>query len=184
MNDLYLAMAHLLDYPGCNFLDSVTRCRTLDPSTPLQAFLNQVEDMGIVRLQEIYIETFDFHAETSPYIGHHLFGEEIRRSLFMAELRGRYREHGVAENSELPDHLASVLRFLGASQAGEERSELIHACLIPAIRHMLHALRADNPYAPVLQAILLVSQQETTAMTPDGEIAWIPSCSSSFPTSR
>ncbi len=183
MNDLYAAMAQLLDYPGRDFLGSITRCRELDPGAYLQAFLDQVEHMGIARLQEIYIDTFDFHAETSPYIGHHLFGEEIRRSLFMAELRGRYRECGVLEDSELPDHVASVLRFLGATQASEERSELIHACLIPAIRHMLHALQADNPYTSLLQAILLVSQQEA-AVTSGGEIAWIPSCSSSFPTSR
>lgn len=187
MNDSYAVIAHLLDYPGPDFTKNVARCRTSCPDEIhplLQAFRGRVQDLGVARLQEIYIETFDFHAETSPYIGHHLFGEEIRRSLFMAELRGRYRECGVVENSEVPDHLANVLRFLGATQPGEERSELIHACLIPAIRHMLPALQPDNPYTPLLEAILLISQQETTSVTPDGEIAWIPFCSSSFPTSR
>lgn len=187
MNDSYAVIAHLLDYPGPDFTKNVARCLTSCPDeihALLQAFRGWVQSLGVARLQEIYIETFDFHAETSPYIGHHLFGEEIRRSLFMAELRGRYRECGVVENSEVPDHLANVLRFLGATQAGEERSELIHACLIPAIRHMLHALQPDNPYTPLLEAILLIAQQEIKAVTPDGEIAWIPFCSSSFPTSR
>ncbi len=185
--NLYSAMAHLFDYPGVNFLDNTIGRLTLgsgEGHSLLQAFRARIEDLGISRLQELYIETFDFHAQTSPYIGHHLFGEEIRRSLFMAELRGRYRECGLAENSELPDHLANVLRFLGATDAGEERSELIHACLIPALRHMLAALQLDNPYTPLLQATLLVSQQENTSISRDGENAWIPFCSSSFPTSR
>ncbi len=187
MNDLYALMAYLLDYPGADFTDNIVRCLASGSGEVLpllQAFCGRVQNVGIARLQEIYIETFDFHAETSPYIGHHLFGEEIRRSLFMAELRGRYRERGLVENSELPDHLGNVLRFLGATRAGEERSELIHACLIPAIRHMLRALQPDSPYTPLLQAILLMAQQEATAVTSDGEIAWIPFCSSSFPTSR
>ena len=187
MNDSYAMIAHLLDYPGHDFLESITGSLRLGPGaveSHLHAFLHQVEHLGIARLQEIYIETFDFHADTSPYIGHHLFGEEIRRSLFMAELRGRYRECGVVENSELPDHLANVLRFLGITEAGEERSELIHACLIPALQHILRAFKPDHPYTPLLQAILLISEQESTAVSPAGEIAWIPSYSSSFPTSR
>ncbi|HEU5404006.1 MAG TPA: molecular chaperone TorD family protein [Terriglobales bacterium] len=186
MTDLYAAVARLLDYPGPEVMED-GRCLALSSGEAhrlLQAFRTAAQDLGIARLQETYIETFDFHAETSPYIGHHLFGEEIRRSLFMAELRGRYRECGVVENSELPDHLASILRFLGAMPAGEERVELIHACLIPALRHMLAALKPDNPYSPLLQAIVLISQQEATAVTPDGEIAWISFCSWSFPTSR
>jgi nitrate reductase delta subunit len=187
MNDSYTVVAHLLDYPGADLVDDIVRCLACGSGEgrPLfQAFRDRVQTLGVDRLQEIYIETFDFHAETSPYIGHHLFGEEIRRSLFMAELRGRYRECGVVENCEVPDHLANILRFVGATQAGEERSELIYACLVPAIRHMLQAIKAENPYTTLLQAILLICRQETNAVTPDGEIAWMPFCSSSSPTLR
>jgi nitrate reductase molybdenum cofactor assembly chaperone NarJ/NarW len=191
MDDSYTVMAHFLDYPEGDFVENIVRYlpRGSGDHLLLQAFRDQTQTLGVDRLQEIYIETFDFHAETSPYIGHHLFGEEIRRNLFMAELRGRYRECGMVENSEVPDHLANVLRFLGATQtsstqAGEERFELIYACLVPAIRHMLQAMKAENPYTTLLQAILLICKQETTAVTPDGEIAWMPFCSSSSPTLR
>ncbi len=191
MNDSYTVVAHLLDYPEADFVENIGRSLALvSCDRPLlQAFRDRVQTLGVDRLQETYIETFDFHAETSPYIGHHLFGEEIRRSLFMAELRGRYRECGMVENSEVPDHLVNVLRFLGAAetsstQTGEERSELIYACLVPAIRHMLGAMKAENPYTTLLQAILLICKQETNAVTPDREIAWMPFCSSSSPTLR
>ncbi|MFB3916152.1 MAG: nitrate reductase molybdenum cofactor assembly chaperone [Terriglobales bacterium] len=187
MKDLYAAMAPLFDYPGPDYLDNIARCLTFSSGeiqSQLRAFRRQIEEIGIACLQEIYIETFDFHAESAAYIGYHLFGEDIRRSLFMAELRGRYRECGLLENSELPDHFANVLRFLGASDAGEERSELIHTCLIPALRHVLRAMKPNNPYTPLLQAILLTSQRESTSIVPAGKIAWTPFSSSSCPTSR
>lgn len=166
MKNLFTAIAPLLDYPGTDFLDNLAQgiaSSSGEIRTLLQALQLHVEQLGIARLQEIYIETFDFHAESSLYIGHHLFGEDIRRSLFMAELRGRCRSCGVAECSELPDHLANILRFLGATEAGEERSELVYACVIPALRHMLPALRPGNPYTPLLQAILAVLHQEKLA---------------------
>lgn len=187
MSDLYTVMAHLLDYPGADLVDNIVRCLACGSGEArpiLQTFRDRIQKLGVAWLQEIYIETFDFHAETSPYIGHHLFGEEIRRSVFMAELRGRYRECGLVENSELPDHLANVLRFLGALQASEERSELIYACLVPAIRHMLQAMKPENLYTPLLQALLRFCEQEISAVTPDGAMAWMRFSSSSSPTLR
>ncbi len=185
--NLYAEIAKLLEYPQPGVLDCVDACLALSSGeirSLLQGFRLHVEQIGISRLQELYIETFDFHAETSPYVGHHLFGEEIRRSLFMAELRGRYRESGLPDSSELPDHLASILRFLAVTAAGQERSELVHHCLVPALGHMLRAARPENPYTLLLRAILLAWRQEDASIPRDGEIAWIPSSLSSFPTSR
>jgi hypothetical protein len=49
---------------------------------------------------------------------------------------------------------------------------------------MLQAMKAENPYTTLLQAILLICTQEANTVTPDGEIAWMPFCSSSSPTLR
>ncbi len=185
--NLFGAMATLLDYPQPGILGRVIECLALCPDQIrplLQTFRTQIEQIGICHLQELHIETFDLHAETSLYIGHHLFGEEIRRSLFMAQLRGRYRELGLAGTAELPDHLANILRFLAVTAAGDERAELIHHCLIPALQHMLRALKPDNPYASLLQAILLACEQEHTSISQDGEIAWTRFFLSSSPMSR
>ncbi len=186
--NLYAALANLLDYPGPDFLDKAgpaLACGSGAIAARLQAFWGQVKHMGITRLQEHYVEAFDFKAETSLYLGHHLFGEEIRRSLFMAQLRGRYRELGIPDTTEVPDHLANVLRFLAALEAGPERAELIHDCLVPALDHMLRVMPPDNPYAFLLQAVLLVSQQDNnTSIAGDEEITWTPFSSSFSPTSR
>ena len=174
--DLYAVVAKLLDYPGPEFPDTVSHVLTGSTGaieTQLEMFRSKIKQLGTTRLQELYIETFDLKAETSPYLGHHLFGEEIRRSLFMAQLRGRYRELGIPDNTELPDHLANVFRFLAVLEAGQERAELVHDCLVPALRRIVHALPPDNPYTSLIQAILLLSQQDNHSSIPgDGEIAW------------
>ena len=185
---IYGKLANLFEYPEPGIIfDHLDECQALgsgEMQSLFQAFRGQLDQMGIPHLQELYVETFDFHAETSPYVGHHLFGEEIRRNLFMAQLRGRYRESGFADTTELPDHLTNVLRFLTAIGTGEEQTELIHRCLIPALRHMLRALKPDNPYTLLFEAILLAFRQEDTSVLADGEIEWKPFSSLSSPTSR
>lgn len=174
--NLYAALANLLEYPGADFLDKAGQalaCSSGAIDARLQAFCSQAEQLGLTRLQELYIETFDLKAETSPYLGHHLFGEEIRRSLFMAQLRGRYRQLGIPDTTELPDYLANIFRFVAVLEAGQERAELVHDCLVPALERIVHALPPDNPYTSLIQAILLLSQQDNHSSIPrDGEIAW------------
>jgi len=184
---LYSALANLIEYPRADFLIYVDQCLVLSSGeiqTLLQAFRRQVGQVGVPRLQELYIDTFDLQAETSPYVGHHLFGEDTRRNLFMAMLRERYRQSGLTDTVELPDHLANVLRFLALTGADEERAELVHHCLIPALQHLLRALKPDNPYASLSQALLLAWRQEDNYRLHDREIAWIPFSSLSSPTSR
>lgn len=183
----YNELAELVEYPRADLPAVADRCLGLaggDLQPGLREFLRQAELLGVPRMQELYIETFDFRPETSAYVGHHLFGEDIRRNLFLAQLRERYREAGLDEGGELPDHLSNLLRFLGAAAAGEERTELIRDCLIPALRHLLRALKPENTYATLLQAILLALGQEGGCNSLDGERAWKPFSSLSSPTSR
>ena len=183
----YDELAKLAEYPRGDLPAVADQCLALaggDLQRALQEFRSRAEQLGVPRMQELYIETFDFRPETSAYVGHHLFGEDIRRSLFLAQLRQRYREAGLEEAGELPDHLANLLRFLAAIAEGEERSELIRDCLVPALRHLLRALEPENPYAKLLQAILLALGQEVGCHPQDGEKEWKPFSSLSSPTSR
>lgn len=182
------SLAKLVEYPGPDFAECLEECIVLSTGefhSSLCDVREQLRKIGLPALQELYIETFDFHSETSPYVGHHLFGEDIRRSLFMAELRGQYRQLAINDGAELPDHLGEVLRFIGAKEPDEETAELVQYCLVPAIAHMLRAAwRADNPYPGLLRAVLFAVKQEYRFDLPHEAIAWIPFSSSSFPTSR
>jgi nitrate reductase delta subunit len=184
---LYDALANLIVYPQAGFMELLDESLTVscgELNSMLGEFRLQTAQIGIPRLQEIYSEVFDFRPETSLYVGHHLFGEEIRRNLFMAQLRGQYREAGIPDMVELPDHLAEVLRFLAVATADDDRVELIRYCLLPAVQHLLHAFKSENPYTYLLQAILFALRQDDTSISKGEKIAWALSSSSSFPMLR
>lgn len=161
----YAILAKLMEYPTDDYFVHLDQCAggSIDQeSCELAHFAEQARALGLRRLQETYIELFDLRAETSPYIGHHLFGEDIRRSLFMAKLREHYREAGIADSAELPDHLAEVLRYVSAvnCELSGEHAELVERCVLPAVQHMLRAIESSNSaYKHLLCAILLELRQ-------------------------
>ena len=77
----YQLLADIFDYPNPALPLSVKRLIFLleeeEPraATALTEFQNALERAGITRFQELYIQTFDFRADCSLYVGHYLFGE-------------------------------------------------------------------------------------------------------------
>lgn len=144
-------LADLLDYPRASGLaEKARKCRDLvAPESEraadlLDAFL---ADLGCVpqeRLEELYSGAFDLAtmADTDvtchPYIGHHLFGENYRRSRFMAGLAERYRACGFDAGTELPDHVVVILRFLARCPDDEVAEEIIGEALLPGLARMTH----------------------------------------------
>lgn len=184
----YELLADILDYPNPAMPLSVQRLVfLLQEEEPLAAaalaeFQSVLETAGIARFQELYIQTFDFRADCSLYVGHYLFGESGRRGLFLAELSERYRERRLAASSDIPDHMSCLLRYLAALEPGEEAAELIHGCLIPAISRVIAAdAIAKSPYRVVLEALLVLLQQKDSGYPELGEFAWTSSSSSHFP---
>ncbi len=123
-------------------------------------FHSFVEQASPARLEELYTGTFDLQAACYPYVGYHLFGDSYKRGMFMAQLNAGYRERGFSAGSELPDHVAVVLRFLATAPGDEFSQALLHEGLIPALDTMARAFddQSDNPYAGVIRALLLVLQ--------------------------
>ncbi len=184
---IYALFGDLLDYPSSALPGAVAEFIALLTDYPeamagLVEFQRDVESEGITGMQEWYIRTFDFRADCSLYLGHHLFGESGRRGVFMAELLDRYRERHLPKPEDLPDHLSCVLRYLAVLDPGEERSELIRACLLPAISR-LNAVKAvaASPYKSVLEVLPGLLQRGDNGSHLPGELAWIPSYSSHFP---
>jgi nitrate reductase delta subunit len=156
----WLLLADLLEYPRPSLLgtlDVALASRQLEPAidAPLRRFREALAGGGCERLQEAYTQVFDFSADTAPYLGHHLFGEESRRGAFMAHLKKRFGETGVSvPAAEVPDHLSLVLRLLARLEPGEERDDLVRDCLVPTAARVQQALeRKQSPYADVLEAL-------------------------------
>lgn len=184
----YQLLADIFDYPNPTMPLSVNRLIFLlkeeqpQAAAALTGFQGVLETAGIARFQELYIQTFDFRADCSLYVGHYLFGESGRRGLFLAELTGRYRERQLPATSDMPDHMSCLLRYLAALEPGEESSELIQGCLIPAISRITAANAITrSPYRVVLEALLALLQQEDSGHPELREFAWTSSSSSHFP---
>ena len=123
---VYQLLADIFDYPNPAMPLSVNRLMFLleeeEPkaAAALAEFQSVLETAGIARLQELYIQIFDFRADCSLYVGHYLFGESGRRGQFLAELTERYRERQLPATSDMPDHISCLLRYLAALEPGEE----------------------------------------------------------------
>jgi len=158
--DIYNSIGELLDYPSGDLLAGAASCRRqLAEQSPaaareIEAFLKIVAAMDQGAREELYTAAFDLSPACTPYVSVHLFGaENYKRGELMARLNGAFAEYGFAGGSELPDHLAVLLRFLPCLPR-EEREELIVHCLLEPVRTMTELLRkAENPYHHALRAI-------------------------------
>ncbi len=118
--------------------------------------------MSLGELEEAYTQAFELRPESTPNLGYHLFGDDVRRSIFMAHLKQRMKAQGVEMGVELPDHWSLVLRLLARQESPEEIEALVEDCLLPAVARILKVLeqsRRIEPYVHVLRALLEVLRE-------------------------
>jgi nitrate reductase molybdenum cofactor assembly chaperone len=188
---LWEALAQVAEYPAPALrpaLDAlVDACSFALPeaAAEFRQFSGEFDRLGLARFEELYSAAFDFEASSSPYVGYHIFGEDPKRSLFMARLMERYREQDLAVGVELPDHLAAIFRLLATVPEGEEAADLVADCLVPAVERMRAGLEGrDTPYRGLLRAISQVLEEQAKPAPARREIPCRPFSLSSSPTSR
>ena len=172
---IYAPFADVFDYPVAGIEEAANACAAgLARDCPegcahMTAFLAGIGGKTLGQLQELYTHAFDLRPDCTPNLGYHLFGDEGRRGLFLAELKGRLLARGVDCGSELPDHISLVLRYMDLAE--EEREALIEDCLLPAVARMAEILDAvDNPYKHALRALLAFLQRQHEAAGESAEV--------------
>ena len=152
-------LASLLAYPREQYLSNAVLCLEAlaesDPeaAVPLGEFLEQTRSLSLEGLQELYAATFDLDPACSLEVGWHLFGENYERGEFLVKMRGELRRLGIAESTELPDHLTHALAALGHMEP-QEAADFATACLFPALDKMRAALKGkSNPFENALLAV-------------------------------
>lgn len=135
--------SEMLDYPQPDLPLSIHECRVslIQAGFPdIANLLNELEELAKNNpdgmLKEIYTGIFDLNPSFYPYVGFHLFGESHFRSLFMVELKKRYREHGFTKEKELPDHFSVMLQFIARNTEAELGKELITDALLPVLEKL------------------------------------------------
>ncbi len=169
---VYSRFADLLDYPGPDIAARVEAClaelddQWAEPRVELTHFKAKRSRLTLGQLEEAYTQAFELRPESTPNLGHHLFGEDVRRSIFMAHLKQRMKAHGIDLGVELPDHWSLVLRLLARQESPEEIQALVEDCLLPAISRILKVLERSvrpSPYTHVLRALLEVLRKSPAA---------------------
>jgi nitrate reductase delta subunit len=160
---LLASFGALLEYPhvhlGAQARELLDELASLDPAAHahLEAFIEAVERGADAEIEEHYTRAFDLAPQAVPYLSVYLFGAEgTQRGPFMAGLKKSYDEHGFDAGHELPDHVATVLRY--ALAAPEEEWTALRAwCVPPPVKQMARDLEhAQNLYRHVLHALVCV----------------------------
>jgi nitrate reductase molybdenum cofactor assembly chaperone NarJ/NarW len=147
--------ADLLEYPrpDLDVAQAARECRDLvakqssDAASLLDKFVSFAERTPPDLIEEIFSATFDLNASCHPYVGYHIFGESYPRSLFMLELKERFRNHNFDPGIELPDHIGTLLRFLSVCNDVELREEIARDAVLATLGPMTLAPES----APVLE---------------------------------
>jgi nitrate reductase assembly molybdenum cofactor insertion protein NarJ len=170
--ELYNSLATLLSYPDEQLLN-VCHAGGGDESAvalELAQFSDKTRALDLRALQELFIQTFDLSPVCSLEMGWHLFGENYDRGLLLVKIRQLLRACGVAEATELPDHITYALRLIPRMNASEAEY-FVEAVVLSALGKMIAALEGkDNPYQHVLLAVrsLLRADFPDIAMTSAG----------------
>ncbi|MCK6065400.1 MULTISPECIES: nitrate reductase molybdenum cofactor assembly chaperone [Microbacterium] len=104
-------------------------------------------------VQQTYVDVFDMSKRHALYLSYWTDGDTRRRGQVLADMKRRYREHGLelTGTGELPDHLPLVLEF--ARHAPDSGAQLLQE--YRASLELIRLALADrsSPYAGVLVAV-------------------------------
>jgi len=167
---IYSRLAKIFDYPVYPIAREIEDCAAAlaleapEANIHLVQFHDALANKTLGDIQEIYTSAFDLRPDCTPNLSYHLFGDDGRRGLFLAELKGRMEALGIGFGSELPDHLSLVLLYMESAES--DRPTLIEDCMLPALSRMVEVLApTGNPYQHVLRALLVVLQHQHDAFS-------------------
>lgn len=157
--DIAEACAHLFELPDQEFASlarkAASNARSVDAAAAdaLDALALEAERAGGQALEEAFVRTFELQPSCSPYAGPHLFGDEgFQRGRMLSSLRAGFERAQFDSKTELPDHVAVLLRF-AARIEGPEREELLDWCLATPLVAMEKRLQdSTNPYRHLCRA--------------------------------
>ena len=165
----------LVQYPCSRYFEAVSQCvAEIERENPpegllLRKFAGDVRAKSQEELEEIFTATFDLDPDCALEIGWHLFGEDRKRGVFLAKVRGELQKAGITETGELPDHVIHILELLPKMDKSAA-TEFVRSCVLPAITRISEALEGkESLYSPVFKTLLAMLAQEY-GVTSKGEM--------------
>ncbi|MGN8644548.1 nitrate reductase molybdenum cofactor assembly chaperone [Gracilibacillus sp. HCP3S3_G5_1] len=119
-----------------------------------------IKSMRVDKLQELYIETFDFKKESSLYMTYAKFEDSKGRGQMLARLKVLYEMFGLnMPKGELSDYLPLMCEFIYAAEwVNDDRAPESFAMLFAVIEdgtyHVLHDLKQqESPYYYLIKSL-------------------------------
>ena len=145
MSDLthFAVLADIFEYPLEGYPQRVRAVRERlaerwpKAARELERFLELLPENDLVKMQELFIRSFDVQAVTTLDIGYVMFGDDYKRGELLSNLN---REHIAAKvdcGHELADHLPNVLGLLARLADAELIDELVREIIAPAVNKMI-----------------------------------------------
>lgn len=157
----HMAASVLLDYPDEEDPGRLAEVRAALPllpepvAGPLGRFLDAADEMGVRRLAEHYVETFDRRRRCTLYLSYYDAGDTRKRGASILAFRDALAATGwELVRKELPDFLPVVLELSARSEydiAGELLAS--HRDGLEVVRNALAQI--GSPYESVLEALCL-----------------------------
>jgi nitrate reductase assembly molybdenum cofactor insertion protein NarJ len=162
----YGLFAEIMEHPTTTLPGRVKECLprialvSLEAADLLSGFQAFLEESRPGRPQDLFAESFDLRPDCRPCAGYQLFGDSLRREIFMGLLGELYRSRDFLPGIEPADHMGVMLRFLTRRMPEEEERAIVNACLIPALEKMLERMGSGaNPYRKALLAMTLLLRE-------------------------
>ena len=151
-------LAEVLDYPRADLrtkaaaLAEALQDRDAAGAGALGRFERYVAARSHAEMEELYTRSFDMNVGNPLYVGYHLYGDTYKRGEMMSALQGAYARHAL-EDSELPDHLCRILRWLACRPDAAECGPILNDYVLPAVRKVADSFGdEDNVYNMVIGA--------------------------------
>ncbi len=118
-------------------------------------FEEYLHNNSLNKLQENYVQTFDFNDKTNLYLTYSKLGDEKERGQVLVELKEIYKFAGFElESYELPDYLPLLLEFVSHAD-GKIRRDLLSRFRNPIEQIQLMLAEQNSPYATLLKGLLI-----------------------------
>ena len=160
---LLVIMSRILEYPNDDFFEERPIIEKfvneqIHIETHRKEILERIDllfDMGQKKLQEIYVETFDYKEKSSLYLTAHELGDSRKRGAALIKLQKLICEGGFEyEGKELADYIPMLLELLAVAPE-EENFIRLRRRMSYAIHRLLNNLPNSNPYHKAIDLLMM-----------------------------
>ncbi|WP_042455080.1 nitrate reductase molybdenum cofactor assembly chaperone [Neobacillus dielmonensis] len=158
---ILLLMARILDYPDKAFFQGQSEveewlCEKVNEISVRDEILSRIRplfELKIEELQELYVDTFDYHDKTNLYLTAHELGDSKKRGAALIQMQKLIMEAGFDfHGKELADYIPMLLELLAVASEDEKLLKLSRRVAY-AINRVLTHLEEGNPYKQAIQLL-------------------------------